>query len=70
MNREATAQLDSQKIFTIQARLCERCGRLLTSEQAVKDGYGCTCKRREYIEKYGVPQIPGQISLLDEEEQK
>lgn len=58
------------EVFTVRARLCKRCGRLLTSEQAVKDGYGCTCKIRAYIEKYGVPQIPGQVSLLDDEEEK
>lgn len=28
-------------IFTIQVRKCKRCGRLLTSKEAVERGYGC-----------------------------
>lgn len=30
--------------FTVKARRCKRCGGLLTSAQAVKDGYGHICK--------------------------
>ena len=52
--------------FYIKARRCLRCGGILTSEKAVKDGYGCTCKkkaeqerlRREFEKKY-------QLSLFD-----
>lgn len=62
--------IDPEEIFTIQARLCKRCGRLLTSSKAIKDGYGCTCKRKDYIEKFGMPQLEGQISLLDYEEEE
>lgn len=58
------------EIFTINARQCKRCGRLLTSADAIKDGYGCACKRKAYIEKFGIPQIPGQVSLLDELEEE
>ena len=32
------------EVFHIPARLCKRCGGLLTSEQALKDGYGHTSK--------------------------
>lgn len=60
----------NDEIFMIPARACKRCGRLLTSSQAVKDGYGCTCKQRHELELYGEPQIPGQVSLLDDEEEK
>ena len=31
------------EIFTIRARRCKRCGRLLTSAEAVEKGYGCQC---------------------------
>lgn len=58
------------EIFTIQARLCKRCGRLLTNSEAIKDGYGCSCKKQVYIERYGIPQIPGQVSFLDDEEEE
>lgn len=33
-------------VFTIPARRCKRCGGLLTSEQAIKDGYGSCCLRK------------------------
>ena len=33
-------------IFRIPARRCKRCGGLLTSAQALKDGYGHTCKMK------------------------
>lgn len=35
--------MDKQRgseVFTIPARRCKRCGGLLTSAQAIKDGYG------------------------------
>lgn len=53
------------EVFMVKARRCKRCGGLLTSEQAVADGYGHVCKMKAYIEKYGVPQIDGQISIDD-----
>lgn len=31
-------------IFTIRVRKCKRCGGLLTSSDAIRDGYGRTCK--------------------------
>lgn len=38
--------MENDGIFTIQARRCKRCGGLLTSKQAVKDGYGHVCKQK------------------------
>ena len=35
------------EIFTILVRRCKRCGRLLTSKEAVERGYGCQCLRKE-----------------------
>ena len=59
-----------EEIFTIRARRCKRCGRLLTSAKAVADGYGeqCACKMR--AEKEARAPIPGQYSFpfLDIEE--
>lgn len=56
------------EVFMVEARRCKRCGGLLTSRQAVKDGYGHICKMKANIEKYGEPQIDGQMSLLDYDE--
>lgn len=56
---------DLTEVFMVKARRCKRCGGLLTSKQAVADGYGHVCKMKAYIEKYGVPQIDGQISIDD-----
>lgn len=35
------------EIFMVRARRCQRCGGLLTSAQAVSDGYGHVCKMKE-----------------------
>ena len=59
--------MGEDEVFTIKARLCKRCGRLLTSKMAIREGYGCACKRKAEIEKNGEPQIDGQISLFDED---
>ena len=34
------------EVFQIPARRCKRCGGLLTSQQAIADGYGHTCNPR------------------------
>ena len=41
-------------IFQIPARVCKRCGGILTSRQGLRDGYGHTCEiktRREEQER-------------------
>lgn len=40
-----------EDIFYIQARKCRRCGGILTSPKAIKDGYGCVCKRKEKADR-------------------
>lgn len=51
-------------IFTIKARRCKRCGGLLTSKQAVEDGYGHVCKMKAEAEIRAAQPDPNQISLL------
>ena len=34
------------EIFTVPARRCKRCGGLLTSGQAIRDGYGSCCLKK------------------------
>ena len=53
------------EVFTIQVRRCKRCGRLLTSKEAVERGYGCQCLRKEQEEARAKEPIPGQMNLLD-----
>ena len=53
-------------IFTIKARRCKRCGGLLTSEKAVKDGDGHTCKMKVKAEAEAKPD-PNQVTLFDED---
>ena len=53
-------------VFLVKARRCKRCGGLLTSKQAVEDGYGHICKMKARIEKLGEPQLEGQVSLFDD----
>lgn len=52
-------------IFTIQARRCKRCGRLLTSKEAVERGYGCQCAEKARREEQERQPIPGQRSIFD-----
>lgn len=52
-------------IFTIQARRCKRCGRLLTSKEAVERGYGCQCAEKARREAAAKEPIPGQRSIFD-----
>lgn len=52
-------------IFMIQARRCKRCGRLLTSKEAVERGYGCQCATKARKEEAEQKPIPGQTSIFD-----
>lgn len=53
------------EIFTIKARKCKRCGRLLTSPHAVELGYGCQCASKARKEELEREPMPGQMSILD-----
>lgn len=53
------------EIFTVRARRCKRCGRLLTSSKAVEEGYGeaCRCKvKKDELER---EPIPGQMDIFE-----
>lgn len=52
-------------IFTIKVRRCKRCGRLLTSKEAVERGYGCQCAQKAKAEKEAREPIPGQMNITD-----
>lgn len=52
-------------IILIQARRCKRCGRLLTSKEAVERGYGCQCAAKARREEQERQPIPGQRSIFD-----
>lgn len=52
-------------IILIQARRCKRCGRLLTSKEAVERGYGCQCAEKARKEEQEKQPIPGQRSIFD-----
>ena len=49
------------EIFTIRARRCKRCGRLLTSAEAVEKGYAAKAQAEEDEKK----PIPGQMTFDD-----
>lgn len=52
-------------IFRIPARRCKRCGGLLASSQALKDGYGHTCKMKVRHEELAREEAKNQYSLFD-----
>jgi len=53
------------EIFTIRARRCKRCGRLLVSDEAIERGYGCQCAKKAWQEEIEKQPMPGQIELFD-----
>lgn len=55
----------NNEIFTIRARRCKRCGRLLTSAEAVEKGYGCQCAVKAKAEENAQKPIPGQMTIED-----
>lgn len=59
---------DHDDVFMVKARRCKRCGGLLTSAKAVAEGYGHVCKMKELGELQAKQPLPGQISLLAEED--
>ena len=64
-NVNAERQLMDGEIFTIRARRCKRCGRLLTSAEAVEKGYGCQCAAKAQAEEDEKKPIPGQMTFDD-----
>ena len=52
-------------IIYIKARRCKRCGRLLTSEEAVGRGYGCQCAMKAKTAEEEKKPIPGQRTIFD-----
>lgn len=54
------------EIFTVRARRCKRCGGLLTSKQAVEDGYGHVCKLKTKAEMEAAKPDPNQITLFEQ----
>ena len=58
---------EQSDVFMVRARRCKRCGGLLTSAQAVRDGYGHTCKMKELGEREAKRPLPGQIFLFTED---
>ena len=51
--------------FTLTARRCKQCGRILVSEESVKRGYGCQCARKARQAELAREPVPGQIGLFD-----
>lgn len=57
--------MSEHEIFTIKARRCKRCGGILTSRQAIEDGYGHTCKIKARAEEEAREPDPNQLSIFD-----
>ena len=61
---------DLGDVFMVRARRCKRCGGLLTSAQAVADGYGHVCKMKELQKQQAREELKNQYSLFGGEEEK
>ncbi len=55
------------EVFQIPARRCKRCGGLLTSAEAIENGYGSCCLRKMRQEEREKEAAKNQCSLFDEE---
>lgn len=51
-------------VFTIKARRCKRCGGILTSAQALRDGYGSCCLQKIRKEERAKEEAKNQYSLF------
>ena len=60
---------DTDSVFQIPARRCKRCGGLLTSAQAIRDGYGSCCLRKMRQEERDKEEARNQYSLFDGREE-
>ena len=56
---------EDDEIFTLRARICKRCGRILTKQESVERGYGCQCAKREEERAREMAPIPGQIDIYE-----
>lgn len=57
--------MDEHEVFFVKARHCKRCGGLLTSAQAIKDGYGFCCKKKAEAEAAEIEISKDQLSMFD-----
>lgn len=53
------------EVFTIKARKCLRCGRILTSQEAIENGYGCRCKELADAATREKEPLPGQLDIYE-----
>lgn len=58
------------EVFSIQARRCKRCGGLLTSEQAIRIGYGACYLRKMRREEQEKEESKDQITFFDDTEEE
>ena len=56
------------EIFSISARRCKRCGGLLTSDKAIRDGYGPVWRYKACKEALEQEMARDQLSLFGGEE--
>ncbi len=56
---------EKSEVFMISARRCKRCGGLLTSHQAIIDGYGSCCLRKMKLEEMERERAKNQYTLFD-----
>lgn len=53
------------EVFWTRVRRCKLCGRLLFSEDSLKDGYGCSCRQKARRIEEDKKPIPGQMTIED-----
>lgn len=57
--------VSEQEIFLVEATRCRRCGGLLTSEEAVKNGIGHRCAEKLREEELAAEAAKLQINVFD-----
>lgn len=62
--------MSDNNIFTIKARRCVVCGRILTATQSVQDGYGSSCKQHARRKATIEEELRDQISLFSPDDKE
>ncbi|MBR2256245.1 MAG: hypothetical protein IJ899_02685 [Blautia sp.] len=57
--------IDNGEIFVLRARICKRCGRILTKAESVERGLGCQCAKKEKAAETEKTPIPGQVDVYE-----
>ena len=57
--------IENDDVFLLKARICRRCGRILTKAESVERGMGCQCAKKEKKAEMEKAPISGQVDFFE-----